>query len=75
LHRHALSDRDRLQPEPNGDLRLLVQHMPPSADQAANWLPSPSGEYALVLQLFGPRASALDGAWSPPPLRRIGAIS
>ena len=73
LHRHALSDRDRLQPEPNGDLRLLLQHTPPSSEQAANWLPSPSGEFALVLQLFGPKAPVLSGAWSPPLLRRVGA--
>lgn len=74
LHRHALSDHDRLQPEPTGALRLLVQHTPPASDHAANWLPSPSGEFALVLQLFGPRAPALSGAWSPPALRRIGAV-
>ncbi len=75
LHRHALSDRDRLSPEANGDLRLLVQHTPPSSDHAANWLPSPSGRFALVLQLFGPKAHALSGAWSPPPLRRIGGAA
>ena len=73
LHRQALSDRDRLQPETTGDLRLLVQHTPPSPDHATNWLPSPSGEFALVLQLFGPKTQVLSGAWSPPPLRRIGA--
>jgi hypothetical protein len=73
LHRYALSDRDRLQPEADGGLRLLLQHTPPSTDRAANWLPTPSGQFALVLQLFDPKASVLSGAWSPPPLHRVGA--
>lgn len=73
LHRYTLSDHDRLQPEPNGELVLLIQHTPPSSGQAANWLPSPSGEFAVVLRLHGPRAAALDGAWVPPPIHRIGA--
>lgn len=73
LHRYALSDRDRLQPEAGGGLRLLLQHTPPSTDRAPNWLPTPSGQFALVLQLFDPKASVLSGAWSPPPLRRVGA--
>lgn len=71
LHRYALSDRDRPQPEANGELSLLIQHTPPSSGQAANWLPSPLGEFALVLRLHGPQAAALTGAWSPPPLHRI----
>ncbi len=75
LHRYALGDHDRLQPEPNGELALLIQHTPPSSGLAANWLPSPSGEFAVVLRLHGPRGPALDGTWAPPPLRRVEAAA
>ena len=71
LHRYALSDRDRLQPEPNGELSLRIQHTPPSSGLAANWLPAPLGEFALVLRLHAPKDAALMGAWRPPPVHRI----
>ena len=75
LHRYALGDHDRPTTEPNGDLRLLIQHAPPSSGQVANWLPSPLGEFALVLRLHGPAKAALNGSWAPPPLRRIEETS
>ena len=71
LHRYALSDRDRPQPEPNGELSLWIQHTPPSSGLAANWLPAPLGEFALVLRLHAPKDAALTGAWRPPPVRRL----
>lgn len=71
LHRYALSNRDRLLPDESGALRLLLQHTSPASDQASNWLPTPAGEFALVLQLFGPQVTAVSGAWSPPALRHI----
>jgi hypothetical protein len=73
LHRHVLGGDDRLQREPNGDLKLLIQHTPPSSGQAANWLPAPQGEFSLLLRLHRPREAALNGAWSPPSFRRMEA--
>lgn len=71
LHRYALSDRDRLQPEPNGELALKIQHTPPSSGLAANWLPAPLGDFGVVLRLHAPKDAALTGAWRPPLVRRI----
>lgn len=73
LHRHVLGGDDRLQREPNGDLKLLIQHTPPSSGQAANWLPAPQGEFSLLLRLHRPREAALNGAWAPPSFRRMEA--
>ena len=52
----------------DGGLTLLIQHESPGRDLEANWLPAPKGPFSLLLRLYLPRAQALDGRWTPPPL-------
>jgi len=65
LNRYSLRS-DRL---PKG-AKLRVQQAPPGGDPKT-WLPAPSGPFALVLRLYRPKAAAIDGTWTPPPIRRV----
>jgi hypothetical protein len=66
--RVAIGDRDPLVSNEDGSLDILVQHERPAG--TVNWLPTPDGPFNLTLRLYWPRASVLDGSWSPPALVR-----
>lgn len=68
LRRYGINDRtDGLVYGPDGSLELQIQAAEP-AEGPANWLPSPRGDFQLVLRTYQPRAALLDGSYEPPPL-------
>jgi hypothetical protein len=68
IDRYAIGDRTPgLAVEPDGALAVQVQHEAPR-ESRVNWLPAPSGPFHLMLRLYIPRDSALDGSWAPPPI-------
>lgn len=69
LERYALGDRDPLRYNDDGSLDLLLGHEHPGTEVEPNWLPAPPGPIGVTLRLYGPRPEALDGRWSPPPMR------
>ncbi len=54
----------------DGGLTLLIQNESPGKDKEANWLPSPKGPFFMAMRLYWPKAEAMEGKWSPPPLKR-----
>jgi hypothetical protein len=73
IHRYAIGGPDDLKFNSDGTLDLLIQRSPPAGDNEGNWLPSPaSGGFTLTLRLYWPKPEALDGSWSPPPVKRVG---
>lgn len=57
--------------DPDGGITLIIQNESPGEDKAANWLPAPKGPFSIILRLYWPKAEALEGKWTPPPLKRI----
>lgn len=56
----------------DGSLTITIQHeQPQDATQKANWLPAPEGPFYMVMRIYWPEKQALDGIWTPPPVRRI----
>jgi hypothetical protein len=76
LNRYAIGNRTSgLVYGRNGSLTLNIQHAEPaSAAARANWLPAPAGSFHMILRLYQPSASALDGKWKPPPVFRTGEV-
>ena len=56
----------------DGSLDIYVQATPP-AGHVSNWLPVPSsGQFEIILRMYGPKRSALDDAYSYPPITKVG---
>ncbi|MFE4605731.1 DUF1254 domain-containing protein [Kitasatospora indigofera] len=70
LGRWSIGDRTPgLVRDPDGGLTLYIQvKRPADAEHSANWLPAPDGPFSLVLRLYGPDRSVLDGDWTLPEL-------
>jgi hypothetical protein len=66
IARYAIGDRTPgLTKNADGSLDLIVQHDAP-AGKTGNWLPAPAGPFTLMLRLYLPKPSVLDGTWRPP---------
>jgi len=66
IDRYAIGDRTPgLTRNPDGSLDLYVQHTAPAGKQG-NWLPAPTGPFSLMMRLYLPKPSVLDGTWQPP---------
>jgi hypothetical protein len=56
----------------DGSLTITVQHkLPEDHTERANWLPAPEGPFYLVMRIYWPEQTALDGTWTPPPVQRL----
>jgi hypothetical protein len=72
LKRYAISDRTPgLVRRPDGGIDIVIERSHEPDDAPANWLPAPEAEFYLMLRLYRPRAQALDGSWTPPPIQRL----
>lgn len=71
IERYSIGNRTKgLLTATDGSLTLYIQHAPPAAEAMSNWLPAPKGPFYMSLRLYGPALEAMDGRWSPPPVRR-----
>lgn len=70
LHRFALNSLtpDLVRAE-DGSVEILVQKDRPQG--AANWLPAPSGNFALMMRAYLPRPEMLDGRFRYPGIERL----
>lgn len=56
----------------DGSLTIHIQSDEPETEEGrANWLPAPTGPFYVILRLYLPEESALDGSWDPPPIERV----
>jgi hypothetical protein len=55
----------------DGSLTIHIQKDSPGKNEEANWLPAPNGPTYVVMRVYWPKESALNGTWLPPPVQRI----
>jgi hypothetical protein len=74
LNRYSLGTKNKnLHRAADGSLTLTASAAPPADEKLrANWLPAPAGPFALYLRAYWPEQPILDGAWTPPPVTRLG---
>jgi hypothetical protein len=70
LNRYTLSPRDQLQYNDDGSLDLYIQNEQPVESKASNWLPAPKGPFILMMRVYWPEESLLNGTWSPPAVKK-----
>jgi hypothetical protein len=55
----------------DGSLTIYIQKDSPGKDQEANWLPAGNGPIYVVMRVYWPKESALNGTWQPPPVQPV----
>lgn len=72
LDRYLLNSTmlDELKRHGDGSLTLYIGKESPGDAREANWLPAPDGPFYLVMRLYGPEETALEGQWLPPVLNK-----
>jgi len=74
INRYSISARQSLKPNPDGTIDLYIQKDSPGTDKESNWLPSPLGDFILMLRLYWPNESnpsIINGSWKIPPAKRV----
>lgn len=73
-NKQTVSPRDNLKYNSDGSLDLYIQHESPGNDKEANWLPTPEGDFILMMRLYWPKENAPSilppgkGSWKVPPV-------
>jgi hypothetical protein len=68
--RYDIGDRTTgLQTNDDGSLDLYLQHNPP-AQHRSNWLPTPAGTFRLLMRIYLPGPSVLDGTYRLPAIEK-----
>lgn len=71
INRANLSSWMNLLYDKDGSLDLYFQSDSPGKEKESNWLPTPNqGEWNLTMRLYAPGPSAVDGTWTPSPLKK-----
>jgi hypothetical protein len=74
LNKYTVSSRTHFKENADGSVDIYLQKDSPGGDKEANWLPAPSGKFALMLRLYWPKEtppSILDGSWKPQAVKRV----
>ncbi|MFI2607257.1 DUF1254 domain-containing protein [Kitasatospora sp. NPDC018619] len=73
IDRYSIGDRTPgLVYGEDGSLTLTLRHdQPEDPTAAANWLPTPPGEFRPILRIYQPEPAVLDGTYQVPPIRRV----
>ena len=72
IHRYGIGNMaEQLDLEADGTLTIALQHDSPGPDRQTNWLPTPAGEFFLVLRMYQPQEQMYRGEYTVPPIQRI----
>ena len=71
MERNAIGDRDKPKSNPDGSLDIDVQHDCQGWVKESNWLPEDTGSFNVVMRLYWPKETALNGTWNPPPIKKV----
>jgi hypothetical protein len=73
LNRYLLNSTmlGQFKKDADGGLTFFIQADSPGKNKESNWLPSPKGDFALIMRLYWPKEAALDGSWKQPQVVKI----
>ncbi|MGE3875739.1 MAG: DUF1254 domain-containing protein [Parvibaculaceae bacterium] len=68
ISRYAIGSRtEGLKTNGDGSVDIYLQNQSPGKDKESNWLPTPaSGNYYMILRMYGPEGAPSDGKWQSP---------
>ncbi|WP_413290554.1 DUF1254 domain-containing protein [Bdellovibrio sp. HCB337] len=71
LNRYSLGDRSNLKANKDGSVTIYIQPDNPGKSKVSNWLPSPRGDFNVMMRLYWPKQAILDGEWRVPGIQRV----
>jgi hypothetical protein len=72
INRYSLGDRSEdMKYDIDGSLTIYIQHESPGTDKESNWLPSPEGDFYLILRCYLPDAEIYEQRWFPPAVKAV----
>ena len=71
INRYAIGDRDKLKFNKDGSLDIYIQRDSPGKDKESNWLPADAGDFNIVMRIYWPKETMLNGSWTPPPIKKV----
>ncbi|MDH6135344.1 hypothetical protein P3T37_004759 [Kitasatospora sp. MAA4] len=76
IERYSIGDRTPgLVYAEDGSLTLYLQRERPATEAtAANWLPTPEGEFRPMIRLYQPKSAVLEGAYRLPPIQAVRQV-
>jgi hypothetical protein len=74
INRYAIGNRNPLKFNPDRSLDIYIQNADPGPDERSNWLPAPTGVFYVVLRVYWPQQTMLDGQWVPPGITQVTQI-
>jgi hypothetical protein len=72
LNRYSISARNHLIQNPDGSTDIYIQHVSPGKEKESNWLPAPTGDFALMFRFYWPDNQIVKGLWIPPGVKKVG---
>ncbi len=54
----------------DGSVTIVMANKRPMNTPKANWLPTPKGQFNVMLRAYGPEGDVANGDYTPPPVRR-----
>jgi hypothetical protein len=71
IHRFSIGNRTKeLKFDADGGLTLYIQDDSPGKESESNWLPSPKGDFYLILRAYIPSEGIVEQTWAPPAVKR-----
>jgi hypothetical protein len=70
IDRYSLGSRSGLVPNADGSIDIYLQRTAPAGHES-NWLPTPAGNFKLMLRAYLPGRAVLDGEYLVPPVKRV----
>lgn len=71
LNRYSLSPRNSLKLGADGSLDIYIQYDSPGKAKENNWIPAPQDNFILMLRLYWPKHTVLQGTWVPPQVIKV----
>ncbi|MCG3149085.1 MAG: hypothetical protein PCFJNLEI_02544 [Verrucomicrobiae bacterium] len=57
----------------DGSIEVSLQKESPGPDREANWVPTPAGEFVVMLRMYNPKLFIRGPKWQPPVIQKIGS--
>ena len=72
IGRYSIGDRSGMKPDADGGLTIYVQKDLPGADKESDWLPTPYGQFFMILRTYLPADDIVTQTWQPPKITAVG---